>query len=100
MTIGSLTEKVNLFVLPNLFHDIILGLDNISKFKLSINSNYEVFQQLDFGDEKIESNVYTGRCVSHPQINRLIHDSRRDKIDKLLSKYSSIFSIHKYDVGT
>jgi len=99
ITVGLITRNVNLFVISELNHDLILGLDNISKFKLSIKSNYEVFQEIDFEGKSIETKIYTTHLSAYPKVNSLTQNFEKDKIDELLSNYSSIFSTHKYDIG-
>lgn len=99
ITIGLITEEVKLYVIPMSDHDIILGLDNIHKFSLLIESNYEVYQQIDFEGTVIENRLELIENSPKTQINLISSDSSQTKLNQLLSKYSAVFAKHKYDVG-
>lgn len=99
ITIGLITETIQLYVIPMSNHDIILGLDNISRFNLHIKSNYEVFQLIDFEGTMIENRIELMKNSSSLQVNLSSFDPVQDRLNKLLSKYSAIFAKHKYDVG-
>jgi hypothetical protein len=57
LTIGSISEKCILIVLKNSFHDLVLGLDLINKFKLKMLENYKVFQTYEINNELIVEKI-------------------------------------------
>ncbi len=57
LTVGSINEKCILIVLKNSFHDLVLGLDLINKFKLKMLENYKIFQTYEINNKLIEEEI-------------------------------------------
>ena len=72
MTIGLITKKVNLFIIKNSHHNLIIGLDLFKPFSLSLTENLKIFQKIHFNDdifiEEIHSN-YTNPLRKNAQSN-------------------------------
>jgi len=100
VTIGLITAKIKLYVSSELEHDLILGLDNISKFYLSIKPDYQVVQELEFEGRKIQHEIQLVEHPSQQEINSITSCHTRKDVGELLSKYSAVFATHKYDVGS
>lgn len=84
--------------------DLLLGLDNIYKFKLNCPSNYQIFQQLT------EENEQSVVQLIDPQINlplnfhidiesKLNSINNNNNLIKLLTKFESVFSDNKFNIG-
>lgn len=99
ITIGLITENVQFYVIPMFDHDLILGLDSIHKFNITIRVDYDIFQLIDFEGCIIENKIELIKNIHEPQINTLFTQADDDRLNSFLSKYHAIFSTHKYDVG-
>ena len=111
ITIGDNCEIHCFTVIQKCNFNLLLGLDIIQKFHLSLSSDLRVYQNVIRNNElifeEIESNYSNN--LNNLSLNRycnwLTRESEQDdnitaKIDKLLAKYKDIFSKHKYDVGS
>jgi hypothetical protein len=75
LTVGSISEKCILIVLKNSFHDLVLGLDLINKFKLKMLENYKIFQTYEINNELIEEEILSNYSVNS-QINEAIFENK------------------------
>jgi hypothetical protein len=75
LTVGSINEKCILIVLKNSFHDLVLGLDLINKFKLKMLENYKIFQTYEINNELIEEEILSNYSVNS-QINEAIFENK------------------------
>lgn len=57
LKIGLINKLVHLYVLDNAHQDIIIGLDLIKVFKLKLEDDFRVFQQIKFNDELISVEI-------------------------------------------
>ena len=105
ITIGSVTKLIHVYVTKLDCVDLLLGLDNIFKFNLSFDSNYNISQKLmNTNDEPKMIRLI------NPKINlplnfhidietklKSINDDRR--LIELMKKFEFVFSDNKFKVG-
>jgi hypothetical protein len=128
LTIGSITEKCVLIVIKNSFHDLVLGLDLINKFKLKMLENYKIFQTYEINNELIEEEIASNYSInsqtnfdsnesnelkinlndlqtnaninSNLKLNECLNDKQYIILKNILTKYSTVFSRDKFDLGS
>ena len=127
ITIGSITQKCEIHLIKNSNHELLIGLDLISQFYLSMNNNFRIFQAIDDNSEEILSNYCNNNLNNHTynsnkfnfinelkyELNYIVKKSSNDNIiinnlndiqskqlNKLLTKYSKAFSKDKFDIGS
>ena len=65
ITIGSITQKCEIHLIKNSNHELLIGLDLISQFYLSMNNNFRIFQAIDDNSEEILSNYCNNNLNNH-----------------------------------
>lgn len=120
-TQGLITIKIKIFnieketdvhiVETEDFENFIIGLDMIKKFKLTQNENLEILQkdETEMTEEKSTKdgiNTYLVNFNEHIQKDEFeikidhLHKEKKDKIERLIEEYKTVFAKNKYDIGT
>ena len=109
LSLGYYNLPVNLFVIQNCKKDLIIGLDLIKSFKLTINPNLTIFQDILLNNQIVKEEIYSNLTDSHsPNLtclesepeNTLNEDVQfRNSLKELIQKFHLIFAQDKYDVG-
>lgn len=121
--IFDIEKDVNVFVIEeeNFSYDFLIGLDCIKTFHLAQNDNLEITQRCDNWNRKVDIilpelsskvdnaekdnpckvnfNEHVEEACFEITVNHLDFQ-QQSEIDRLISKYNSIFAKDKYDIGT
>lgn len=97
VTIGNIKSSFNFFILPNLSSEVIMGLDAIKLFRLSLNQNMEIVQ----ADSRTNTAAVNNK---HPTLDQMrisenLDDNERNQLIFTIHKHQKAFSESKYDVG-
>ena len=65
LTIGSITKKVNLFILNNSNYDFVVGLDLVQNFTLNLTDDLKLYQKIQINDDIILDEIITNYSCSH-----------------------------------
>ncbi|XP_074603951.1 uncharacterized protein LOC141857357 [Brevipalpus obovatus] len=99
LTIGLITSNCVLHVMKNPNFSVLIGLDVIKNFQLSLDKNYKIFQHLEIDGQEVSLPIVMISKTDHKSLNSFVASNQDDQINKLLSEFSDIFAKHKYDVG-
>lgn len=109
--IFSIEKEVDVYIVEREdFEDFIIGLDLIPMFKLRLNENLEVSQNIkkeirlsEIEDEAKNCSVNFNEHVETDEFHTKIEHLDRDKkikIERLIDDNKSVFAKDKYDIGT
>ena len=110
ITIGELNKITEFHVIKNTNHHLLLGLDIITKFNLKLKPNLRVYQLLNKNNKIIEEEIQSNYTNNYDNLsiqiyanylNTLPNNTNEEKeINQILTQFQSIFSKHKYDIGS
>ena len=102
LTIGDITKKVLLFVVGSTQYDLILGLDLIPKFKISVNDSLCVSQLGNALTLVSQGNLQSMNFLHFEKLEeKLAHldPENKSKLKNLVKTYDKSFAQHPFDVG-
>lgn len=96
LTIGQVSRPFKFYVISNLSTNIIIGLDAIQQFKLTLNSSMTITQD----KIRINTTQVTETTTSEPmRINEQLDKDEQKQISLILDRHQKVFSSGKFDVG-
>jgi len=108
LNLGYYIYISNLLVIEKAKQNMLIGLDLIKLFKLSINKDFKIYQSIKIHGQIIQEEIISNYSnTKNLQVNTIqVNDESenknqkiKEKLKTLISKYNQIFSQHKYDVG-